>query len=777
MQAGRERAARLLVVAVILYSLLLGGTFNGMINLTINRATLVLLSIGVAFWLGLRWLRKWQWSSSPFDRVLLAGLVAVVIAVLPNLESWRRMAIGLWYWGLFLGCWLVLSDLVANGMPTRWLADGILATGVPVLFFGYWQVRGWLVEWMRLAAAGIPVPFVPLRPGSIIGNPNALGSVLIVVVLLAVGRIVQEQRLLFRLGWAAYLLLCAGLLFLTLSRGAWLGLVVGWLGWLGLLVWRRGLTSLPAWRAWWRALERGQRALILGGVGVMILAGVLLLPAAWRAVSQPGRTPETRQVIWDAALAEFMAHPLTGTGPFTFGRGLLLHQSTPPRTPHSHAHNLILHVGAEAGVPGLLVLLWGAVVAGRAWVQRWHAAREARPTMDVAAAGVALAALLTHQLLDMTVMMASVALLGIMLLVMATGNAHAQSSVQVGARHWRGAVVAGLWALLLVTGWWSYGVRAGYLDGLLMASRGEWRLGAERLAQAVAQDPAMPLYPAQRGYVLGVAAARGDDSALAEAVASWERALALEDVYAPWWANLAALRWQAGDTTAAVRDLQEAIARAPESPTLWLNLGRYHEVAGDRDAAQNAYVEALGLHPAWRRDPFWQETALRQQALAAFEAERGAASSSVDRALALLYAGDASGARDALLADPLTASPYAARRVILALACEQVGLSGQADLWLASAQLYPHAPDDDAWMAVGQVGLAIWRGDPRAEQWVAQAEALLYPTGRGSGFPGGENLAWFHFLREAFPQQLLPQLLTLPESPAAAALLEWITRP
>ena len=615
-----------------------------------------------------------------------------------------------------------------------------------------------------------------MRPGSIIGNPNALGSVLIVVMLLAMGRLAQEQRSLLRLGWGGYLLLCAGLLFLTLSRGAWLGLAVGILGWSVLLLWRRGLTSLAAWRAWWRDLKRNRRALILGGGGVVILVGVLLLPTAWRAVSQPGRTPETRQVIWDAALAEFMAHPLTGTGPFTFGRGLLLYQSTPPRTPHSHAHNLILHVGAEMGVPGLLVLLWEAVAAGRAWVQRWHAAREARPTMDVAAAGVALAALVTHQLLDMTVMMASIALLGIMLLVMATGNA--QLSVQVGVRHWRGVVVAGLWALLLVTGWWSYGVRAGYLDGLLMASRGEWRLGAERLAQAVARDPAMPLYPAQRGYVLGIAAARGDDTALAEAVASWERALALEDVYAPWWANLAALRWQAGDTTAAVRDLQEAVVRAPESPMLWLNLGRYHEVAGDQDAAQDAYMEALRLQPAWRRDPFWQETALRQQALAAFELERGASSTStVDRALALLYAGDASGAHDVLLADSLTASPYAARRVVLALAYEQLGLPAQADLWLASARLYQQAPDDEVWTAVGRAGLAVWRGDSHAEQWVAQVEALLYPTGRGSGFPGGENLAWFHFLREAFPQQFLPQLLTLPESPAAAALLEWITRP
>lgn len=140
MHSGRERAARLLVMAMVLYALLLGGTFNGMINLTINRATLMLLSIGVALWLGMRWLRKWQWFPTPFDRILLAGLVAVAIAVLPNLESWRRMAIGLWYWGLLVGSWLALADLVANAMPTRWLADGILATGVLVLFF--WILAG-----------------------------------------------------------------------------------------------------------------------------------------------------------------------------------------------------------------------------------------------------------------------------------------------------------------------------------------------------------------------------------------------------------------------------------------------------------------------------------------------------------------------------------------------------------------------------------------------------------------------------------------------------------
>ncbi len=225
MPQRRSLAIRLLVMALLLYVLLLGATFNGVINLTITRATLAMLTVGVIGWLFVRYRQGWRWHPTPLDGAVLAAGAATLIATLPNLDSWRRIAIGLWYLGLYLGVWMILSDLIANGLPARWLVDGLLVTGIPVLLFGYVQLQGWLGEWLRLLIAGIPVPFTPPRPSSIIGNPNALGSFLVVMIPLALGRMFQTRRWSERSGWAVYLLAGAGLLFLTLSRGAWLGLL------------------------------------------------------------------------------------------------------------------------------------------------------------------------------------------------------------------------------------------------------------------------------------------------------------------------------------------------------------------------------------------------------------------------------------------------------------------------------------------------------------------------------------------------------------------------
>jgi|GEM_PF-383967 len=765
----RPLAVRLLVMALLLYALLLGATFNGVINLTITRASLVMLTVGVIGWLFVHYRQGRRWHPTPLDGAILAAGAAVLIATLPNLDSWRRIAIGLWYLGLYLGIWMILADLIANGLPARWLVDGILVTGIPVFLFGYVQLQGWLGEWLRLLMAGIPVPFTPPRPSSIIGNPNALGSVLVVMIPLALGRMFQTRRWSERIGWVVYLLAGAGLLFLTLSRGAWLGLLTA----LGVLIvlallWR-GLVSWGAWQDWWHGLCRTRQILAVAVLVGLIATGGLSLALAWDALNMGGRSVETREIIWDAAWTEFTAHLLSGTGPFTFGKDLLAHQSTPPRTAHSHAHNLPLHIAAEAGLPGIAALLWGGGAIVVAWWKRWRGVRTvSAEAAEIAAAGAALAGFAVHHLFDLPLMMPAVALLGILLLAVITVLPGAR---EAPSQRWRGATVMALWTVLLAAGWWSFAVKSAYLDALLMASRGDLRQGADALAAVIAQDPAMPLYHAQQGYVLGVAAARGDATALPGAIAAWDRALALEAGYAPWWANRAALRFQAGDVAGAINDLQAAVERAPESAFLWLNLGYLYEINGDDAAARDAYAGALRLSPAWAEDSFVLETQVRRDALEMFRTAYGMPRFVSDEALALLQAGDADAARDLLLSDAGTAAPYASQRVILALACERSGAQTQADLWMASAHLYPTTPADEAWIAVGDALLATLRSQPNAPDRIATAQAYFAVGAWGSSFPNGPNLAWFHFLREAFPDQFLPQLMVLPGDPRAGQLL------
>ena len=110
---------------------------------------------------------------------------------------------------------------------------------------------------------------------------------------------------------------------------------------------------------------------------------------------------------------------------------------------------------------------------------------------------------------------------------------------------------------------------------------------------------------------------------------------------------------------------------------------------------------------------------------------------------------------------------------MLALLREQQGAPAEADLWLESAQLATQITYDREWLVVGDAILALWRGAPDADLLAEEAEDVLYGNPRGTAFYSGENLAWSQYLRDAFPEQFLPQITTLPRYPQAANLLHW----
>ncbi|MCX6354392.1 MAG: O-antigen ligase family protein [Candidatus Aureabacteria bacterium] len=79
---------------------------------------------------------------------------------------------------------------------------------------------------------------------------------------------------------------------------------------------------------------------------------------------------------WKSAVAMLRDYPFAGVGPGQFRTVARVYAGFPPggkltRTQKSrlrhldHAHNLFLHVGAEAGWPGMAVLIWGCVAVAR----------------------------------------------------------------------------------------------------------------------------------------------------------------------------------------------------------------------------------------------------------------------------------------------------------------------------------------------------------------------------------------------------------------------------
>jgi tetratricopeptide (TPR) repeat protein len=138
------------------------------------------------------------------------------------------------------------------------------------------------------------------------------------------------------------------------------------------------------------------------------------------------------------------------------------------------------------------------------------------------------------------------------------------------------ALAVGGLAVLLASGIWSSLIYDEYVNALSYGvSTGDYAGAAARLEPVIAADPSLAIYHQQRGFLLGLAAASGDTSALPGAVAEFERYTALAPDYATGWANLGALYAQTGDYERATAAMRRAVELAPAAPSLADRLSEY----------------------------------------------------------------------------------------------------------------------------------------------------------------------------------------------------------
>ena len=558
---------RALIVIFFVYLTAVGATFNGVILPDYKPFTFGLMAVLSALWLASRWRRGWRWHRTSLDAPLLLWLLAFGLSLLFNQPSWRRIAIGFWYVAMYIGVWYVLHDALANrGLGRQLLVDALLITGIIVILIGYWQVALLLPTGID----GLP------RPVSLLGNTNALGAFILVLLPFIVGRMVNARFRFQRIVLGLYALLALALLFLTFSRGAWLGFVAATLVGGALLLASRDKFSRDAPRLWWRGQSRASKMLwALGGLMGAAFALVALLIFV-SSFSIGGRSLDLRLPIYESALRQFAARPLVGHGLFTFGQGLMGDWSMPPNQPHSHAHSVPLGIAAELGLVGLLAL---AVTLGAFVIQvtrNWRIAKKGERTM-LAAASAAIVGFGVHHLVDWPAMMPLVALTGLLALGLAVAPVEPKAVTVPRWGQGRTVALAILWALLIISGLWSTNIYNRYLATLrYVIDTGNYAEAARRLDSVIEADPALALYHMEQAFLYGMAA-NEDDRYIDEALAAYDRFLELEPNHAVSWANRAALYWQAGDNVAAVTAIERAVRLAPEASVFARNLQRYSE--------------------------------------------------------------------------------------------------------------------------------------------------------------------------------------------------------
>lgn len=327
------------------------------------RARWMGLLAGIPLFLVLRWwLHRRLWTRTPLDAAVLffIGFAALNLIVAPHTflgapNQW--MVLGRLLFGFALMIALVEAVRLRGRMDR--VLMGTLGLGgvvaVAALTGSLWTTKSASLDWLIQV-----LPRWTGFPGAEGGfNVNEVAGALSWLTPLTLAGV-----LVLRLRWLCWgfaiifsLLLLA--LFLGQSRAALIGVVVALLGMVVILLrgWRRiiGLLLLGLFAAW----------------------NVLIFTSANQGVAAASFTRDESSVagrvgIYQSAWSILMDQPFTGTGLNTFRMGAVRERYPAALYGTSilpHAHNELLQVGADMGLPGLIVFL---SIYGMAALMLWR---------------------------------------------------------------------------------------------------------------------------------------------------------------------------------------------------------------------------------------------------------------------------------------------------------------------------------------------------------------------------------------------------------------------
>jgi O-antigen ligase len=265
-----------------------------------------------------------RWRRTPVDGPTLAWFLALcvvsVFAQDPH-ASWTRVHKGLFPALVGLAAWHAASRR-AGSRAIAWL---LISASLAALFgFGLWVAKG---------------ASYASRARGLVGHYMTFAGQLVLFTSLAAGVAALARTRAWRRGAALAALLGVLALGATFTRSAWLGLVAA----LAVVL----LATRPRW-------------LIGLAVAVALVLGFGPASVRDRALSafDPHHpTNRERTYMWEAGLAMFRDHPVTGVGLQDLKPLYDRYKPAAARERAGHLHSVPVHLAATTGIVGLLAFV------------------------------------------------------------------------------------------------------------------------------------------------------------------------------------------------------------------------------------------------------------------------------------------------------------------------------------------------------------------------------------------------------------------------------------
>jgi len=452
----------------------------------------------------------------PVAAMVVAAAITSLWSVRPD-ASVREILL----WLTYASITLLVSTSLPGHHAARRFVDAAVVIG------GWLALIGLFTFW----GAGTP----GMRWYSTFYWPNPFAAFLLLLLPIELMRMLLAVTSRDAAAHGALAALLAVPFVLTYSRGAWISLaaVVP----VAALVLRPRMRSLPVRRLVVLVLVV---AAVVTGLTMGSGAGRVSVLARAKSVTDAGDySLQGRLNFWRAAGAAFGDHPLTGTGPGTFGAVHARYQRDVryyARDPHS----LYLQIAAEMGIAGILagaVLLWSAA---RLWL-RVLASSAGRPEFaTIAGLGIGLGAFSLHSGLDMNWMFPAnpamaFALIGVLGWYGTVQGGTQVRSIPLGIRERVAVCAISVAAIIMVNVLQAADSR--FTAGGRRARAGDWSGAAVLYAEAIRLNP----LSAKSYGAASAEAAHRQPPAVDLAAAKLHRAMALDRMNATYPIQLARL--------------------------------------------------------------------------------------------------------------------------------------------------------------------------------------------------------------------------------------------
>lgn len=242
----------------------------------------------------------------------------------------------------------VLNALIDDEDTIRDMVNAMLIAATFVALYGIYQKLSGVESpksWVYSEQEGN----IKLRVFSTIGNPNALGGYMVLMLPISISLTIWAKNNIHRLIYGAMTLIMLYTLVMTYSRGAWIGFMAG-----------MALYTLITRNKWLAGI--GIAGLVVAPIAAPDVVSRLTLaftPEYWAKASEGGRVE-----FWARALKIFAKYPIFGTGIGTVGDSVATRHGVPGATWIDNQYFKLL---AEIGIVGTLAyvtMVFAPVVKG-----------------------------------------------------------------------------------------------------------------------------------------------------------------------------------------------------------------------------------------------------------------------------------------------------------------------------------------------------------------------------------------------------------------------------